>query len=215
LAALAFLGCGGGPGVVQPSPQPAAEPQGEVAATTAARADSARNPYTEADIHFMSAMISHHAQAIVMAGWADTHDASPAVRILAGRIINAQQDEIGLMQRWLRERGLPVPEASPTGMKMKMNGVEHEMLMPGMLTPDQMEQLNKARGADFDWIFVTSMIQHHRGAVDMVKELFGTTGAAQDDAVFKLASDVHVDQITEIDRMVKLLASLPSGARSP
>src|SRR5439155_6056829 len=104
-----------------------------------ARADSVRHPYTDADIHFMTGMISHHAQAITMARWAPTHGASPSVQTLAGRIINAQQDEIHLMQQWLADRRLPVPEPDPRGMKMVMNGMEHTMLMPGMLTAEQMQ----------------------------------------------------------------------------
>ncbi len=174
-------------------------------------ADSARHPYTEADIRFMSGMISHHAQAIVMARWAPTHEASPAIRRLADRIINAQQDEINSMQRWLADRQLPVPEARPTGMKMMMNGVEHDMLMPGMLTEAQMKQLDQARGPEFDRLFLTFMIQHHRGAVSMVKELFDSYGAGQDETVFKFASDVNVDQTTEIARMEKMLVYITLG----
>lgn len=163
----------------------------------------------------MSAMIGHHAQALVMAGWAPTHGASASVRTLAERIVNGQQDEIATMQQWLRDRQQPVPEARPTGMKMMMNGVEHEMRMPGMLTEAQMEQLDQARGAEFDRLFLTSMIQHHRGAVSMVKELFGSYGAGQDETVFKFASDVNVDQSTEIARMQKMLVALIFEERSP
>jgi len=200
---------------VSPSPQPGGREQGEIAAIAKARADSARYPYTAADVHFMSAMIGHHAQAIAIAGWAPTHDASPSVQTLAERIINGQQDEIATMQRWLRVRRQQVPEARPTGMKMTMNGVEHVMLMPGMLTEDQMKQLEKARGKEFDRLFLTLMIQHHRGAVAMVKELFSNYGAGLDDTVFKFASDVNVDQSTEIDRMQKMLAALTLGIELP
>jgi uncharacterized protein (DUF305 family) len=156
----------------------------------------------------MSRMIGHHAQAIVISRWAPTHGAGASVRTLAERIINAQQDEIATMQQWLRDRRQPVPDAQHTGMKMTMNGVEHEMLMPGMLTETQMKQLDAARGPEFDRLFLSLMIQHHRGAVTMVEELFGTYGAAQDETVFKLASDVNVDQITEIERMETMLAAL-------
>jgi uncharacterized protein (DUF305 family) len=192
-------------------PAPARAPGGGPAAVAQARADSARHPYTEADIHFMSGMIGHHAQAIVMARWAPTHEASLAIRRLADRIINAQQDEINSMQRWLADRQLPVPEARPTGMRMMMNGVEHDMLMPGMLTEDQMKQLDQARGPEFDRLFLTYMIQHHRGAVSMVKELFDSYGAGQDETVFKFASDVNVDQSTEIARMEKMLVYVTLG----
>ncbi len=163
----------------------------------------------------MSAMIGHHAQAIVMAEWAPTHGASDAVRRLAERIINAQQDEIGTMQRWLRDRRQPVPEARPTGMKVKHGGVEHEMLMPGMLTDEQMRQLDRARGKEFDQLFLTLMIRHHRGAVAMVKELRATPGAGQDDTVFKMATDINVDQTTEIARMEKMLAAVALGITIP
>jgi uncharacterized protein (DUF305 family) len=185
-------------GAVQPS------------ASAEARADSVRHPYTQADVDFMSRMIGHHAQALVMAGWAPTHGASASVRILAERIINAQQDEIATMQRWLGDRGKAVPEASPPGMKATMQG-HHEMLMPGMLTEAQMRQLDQARGPEFDRLFLTFMIQHHRGAVSMVKDLFGTTGAARDETVFKFANDVSVDQSTEVARMERMLAVLPPG----
>jgi uncharacterized protein (DUF305 family) len=168
---------------------------------------NAQRAYTAADIEFMSGMISHHAQAIVMSRWAPSHGASASMLILTERIINAQQDEIAAMQRWLRDRNQPVPEARATGMRMMMNGVEHDMLMPGMLSEDQMKQLDQARGKEFDRLFLTFMIQHHRGAVTMVDQLFATSGAAQDITVFKMASDITADQTTEIERMQKMLAS--------
>jgi len=217
LLAAALLAVAAGPACASAggqTTQPAAEAQGEAAAIAQARADSARHPWTEADAKFMSHMIGHHAQAIVMANMAPTHDASPAVRILAGRIINAQRDEIATMQRWLRFRRQPVPEAVP-GMKMVMDGVEHVMLMPGMLTEAQMAELDRARGKEFDRLFLTYMIQHHRGATAMVQELFGTYGAGQDETVFKFASDVNVDQVTEIERMQRMLADLVFGGTSP
>lgn len=176
---------------------------GDQAAIAKARADSARYPYTAADIRFMSNMIGHHAQAIVISQWAPTHGASASVKILAERIINGQQDEIVTMQRWLRDRLQPVPEARRTDTMMMINGATHEMLMPGMLTEAQMKQLDAARGAEFDRLFLRFMIQHHNGAVSMVKELFDSYGAGQDETVFKFASDVNVDQSTEIARMKK------------
>ncbi len=212
LASVAVAACASGSaGMTRASPPSGQASQGDPTYTAKARADSARHPYTAADVHFMSAMIGHHAQAIVMAHWAPTHGASSSVRILSERIINAQQDEIATMQQWLGDRRQTVPEARATGMKMMMNGVEHEMLMPGMLTEAQMKQLDEARGAEFDRRFLTFMIQHHRGAVAMVKDLFGSYGAGQDETVFKFASDVNVDQSTEIDRMEKMLAALPSA----
>jgi uncharacterized protein (DUF305 family) len=196
IASLAVAGCSAHRESIRTAPAPAAADRSEQAAIAKARADSVRHPYTDADVQFMSHMIGHHAQAIVMSGWAPTHDANPSVRILAQRIINAQQDEIATMRQWLGDRNKAAP-------------AEHHMLMPGMLTPDQMTQLDQARGGDFDRLFLTFMIQHHRGAVTMVKELFGTYGAGQDETVFKFASDVNVDQTTEIARMEKMLAALP------
>ncbi len=214
--AMAIAGCSSASGgAVQTSVQPAAGARSSSAAIAQARADSARHPYTEADVHFMSGMIGHHAQAIVMANWAPTHGASAAVRRLAERIINAQQDEIGTMQRWLGDRLKPVPEARPTGLRMMMNGVEHDMLMPGLLTESQMKQLDQARGPEFDRLFLIFMIQHHRGAVSMVKDLFDSYGAGQDETVFKFASDVNVDQSTEIARMEKMLIDFTVGVESP
>ncbi len=213
--ATAIAGCSSATGSgAQMSVLPAPAPRSSDAAIAQARADSVRHPYTEADIRFMSGMIGHHAQAIVMAHMAPTHGASPAILRLAERIINAQQDEIGTMQRWLGDRQKPVPEATPGGMKHIMNGVEHLMLMPGMLTEAQLKQLDQARGAEFDRLFLLFMIQHHRGAVSMVKELFDSYGAGQDETVFKFASDVNVDQSTEIARMEKMLVSLTLGVET-
>ena len=191
-------------GAAAPSP---AQAQGEAAAIARAQADSVRNPYTAADVHFMQGMIGHHSQAIVMAGWAPAHGANASVRTLSERIINAQQDEIATMQTWLSDRHQMVPEARASPMKMMVGGKEQEMLMPGMLTAEQMHQLDLAKGADFDRLFLTDMIQHHRGAVSMVKDLFGTYGAGQDEVIFKFASDVNVDQTTEIARMERMLNS--------
>jgi uncharacterized protein (DUF305 family) len=127
------------------------------------------------------------------------------------RIVVGQNDEIVLMQRWLRDRQLPVPEADPRGMPMA--GMDHTMLMPGMLTPDQMAALDRARGTEFDRLFLAGMIQHHQGALTMVDQLLASSGAAQDDFVYKFATDVSADQSTEIERMSRMLASLPSVAR--
>jgi uncharacterized protein (DUF305 family) len=197
------------------APQPMTRAQSDMAAIAKARADSTRLPYTEADIHFMSGMIAHHSQAILMAKWAPTHGANPTLLALTERIINAQQDEITLMQRWLRDRNQPVPSGMPGPMKMPMDGMEHEMLMPGMLTDNQLKELDAARGTEFDRLFLTFMIQHHRGAVSMVKDLFATYGAGQDETVFKFASDVNVDQTTEIARMQKMLMAVVLGTPAP
>jgi uncharacterized protein (DUF305 family) len=195
---------------------PAPPTPAPVATSSAASASSTRpaapvRAPNEADVNFVTGMIAHHAQALVMAGWAPSHGASQAVRVLCERIIKEQHDEIALMQTWLRDRNLPVPDAKPGPMKMKMNGMEHEMLMPGMLTDAQMKELDAARGTEFDRLFLKYMIQHHTGAVTMVQELFDTNGAAQEQSVYKLASDVSADQTSEITRMQKMLASLTPG----
>ncbi len=165
-----------------------------------------RFPYSDADVDFMAGMIPHHAQAVVMAGWAPSHGARKDVAILCERIVVGQRDEIALMQDWLRDRGQTVPDATSTRHKMKMNGVEHEMLMPGMLTDEEMAALDRARGPEFDRLFLIGMIKHHQGAIDMVDVLFKAYGAAQDETVFKFASDVYADQSIEIDRMTEMLA---------
>ena len=174
------------------------------AAVARARADSARYPYTAADIEFFTGMIPHHAQAVLMATMAPSHAAGPAVMRLAERIVNAQVDEIRLMQTWLLDRGQRVPD--PLSSRD-----DHPMhigpLMPGMLTPEQLGTLDAARGRDFDRHFLSFMIQHHQGAVQMVTALFAAEGG-RDLTVFKLASDIHVDQITEIRRMQQMLADL-------
>jgi uncharacterized protein (DUF305 family) len=235
LAALALAACRAAPPPTStPAPQdaspgvssPVTVAQSDSAAIARARADSARLPYTAADVHFMTMMIGHHAQAIRIAGWAATHDAGPAVRTLAGRILNGQRDEIAIMQNWLRDRLQPVPRVNPADTTVSMPpmaghagghgaaaggaaGTGHDMAtMPGMLTAAQLRELDAARGKEFDRLFLTYMIQHHRGAVGMVKQLFDTQGAGQDLTVFKFASDVNVDQTTEIARMEQMLVDL-------
>jgi uncharacterized protein (DUF305 family) len=179
-------------------PAPPAEPK--------ARPDLVRQPYGAADVEFMSGMIPHHAQAVVMAGWAPSHGARPDVRILCERILVGQRDEIAFMRTWLRDRGETVPAADATHHRMKMNGVEHDMLMPGMLSAEEMAQLDRARGAEWDRLFLAGMIRHHEGAIKMVDDLFESYGALQDDDLYKFASDIYADQTTEIERMRKMLA---------
>lgn len=166
-------------------------------------------PWVEADVEFMSGMIPHHAQAVIMAGWAASRGARPDVAVLCERMVVAQQDEIVTMQTWLRDRGLPVPDGKSTRHRMKMHGMEHDMLMPGMMTDEQMAALERARGAEFDRLFLEGMIRHHQGAIDMVDTLLKAPGAAQDELVFKLANEVYADQTTEIDRMRNMLGEEP------
>ena len=166
-------------------------------------------PFSDADIDFMSGMIPHHAQAVEMAGWCDSHGARKDVATLCGRIVVAQRDEIKLMQQWLSDRSLAVPDAASTRHRMKMpNGMEHDMLMPGMLTDEQMSALDKARGSEFDRLFLEGMIGHHQGAIDMVDVLFKSFGAAQDETVFKFANDVQADQAVEINVMKDMLEQI-------
>jgi uncharacterized protein (DUF305 family) len=175
------------------------------AATAQAKAANRQPGYVAADVRFMSGMIHHHAQAVLMAGWAPSHDASPSVQTLCERIVVSQRDEITLMRRWLQARHEPVPDS--TAAHAMMPEMEPATMMPGMLTGQQLAQLDRARGPEFDRLFLTFMIQHHQGAITMVNQLFGQ-GAGEQETVFRFASDVYADQSTEIARMQKMLAAL-------
>jgi uncharacterized protein (DUF305 family) len=170
------------------------------------RPDLVRYPYSQADVEFMQGMIPHHAQAVLIAGWAASHGARSEVRILCERQVVAQRDEIEFMRNWLRDRAQDVPAANATHHRMKMNGVEHDMLMPGMLTAEELAALDKALGPEWDRLFLQAMIKHHQGAIKMVDQLFASYGALQDEDVYSLATDIHADQTIEIERMQKLLA---------
>jgi uncharacterized protein (DUF305 family) len=156
--------------------------------------------FTVADVRFMQNMIGHHAQAISMAGLAPGHGASDNVLKLAQKIDISQRDEIVFMKRWLAERQQVVPTDAQS----------HAMMMPGMLTAEMMAQLGAARGREFDRLFLTFMIGHHEGALQMVNELFKSAGAAQDTEIFRFATDVDVDQRDEIFVMQKMLDTLPN-----
>lgn len=163
--------------------------------------------YTAADVHFMSGMIQHHAQAVLIAGWAPTHGASPALRALCERIVVGQRDEIVLMKRWLEDRHEPVPPADlADSAHMMMPGMDSSMLMPGMLTAAALERLDQARGREFDRLFLQGMIRHHQGAITMVNQLFASRGAGEEEPVFRFAANVFADQTTEIERMQRMLA---------
>ena len=177
---------------------------------SSARAQQKPAPYTPADVHFLAGMIGHHAQAIQMAGWAPSHGANPSVGVLCERIVVAQNDEIAFAQRWLREHGEYVPPADPRGHMMQ--GMDQPMLMPGMLSPSQMAQLDSARGPEFDRLFLMFMIQHHQGAITMVQQLLAAPGAAQNGPVNRFANDVFADQTTEINRMPLMLQDLQRSA---
>jgi uncharacterized protein (DUF305 family) len=139
-------------------------------------------------------MIPHHGQALEMVALVPPRTTSEAVRAMALRMEISQRDEIGLIERWLRSHGAEMPAHG-----------DHTMMAPGMLTPEQMDQLRAARGAEFDRLFLESMIRHHEGAITMVRTLFATSGAGQASEIFQFANDVEVDQRIEIDRMSALL----------
>ncbi|MEM0961004.1 MAG: DUF305 domain-containing protein [Bacteroidota bacterium] len=240
------------------------------------RQQEAMSRYTQADVTFMTMMIGHHAQALVMSGMAERNGAGPEVSRLAARIANAQRDEIATMQRWLRDRDLPAPEVRVDGARLWIRGgldvhsmhseggmhdggdasamhaghdmgdsddmsdghqgdgmgghAGHDMGsasagadgarpgevdgtalhagMDGMLTQAQLDRLDAASGTTFDRLFLDFMIDHHAGAVTMVETLFDADGTGQDEAAFRLASDIQVDQRTEIARMEQMLDAL-------
>jgi uncharacterized protein (DUF305 family) len=215
LVVIASPACGGARTEVDTPRSLAPTSTAELEVLYRARSDSARMRFTDADVRFMTGMISHHAQALEMAGLAPTRGASPSVQILTARTINTQRDEITVMQQWLRDREQPVPEVHRGGVDSTVRVRDDGMIMPGMLTRQQMGELDAARGPDFDRLFLTYMIQHHGGAVTMVHDLFATDGAALDEAVFKIASDIQVDQTTEIARMERMLQALPGTGRRP
>jgi uncharacterized protein (DUF305 family) len=190
------------------------------------RLAEARLNFIQADVDFMTDMIVHHAQALIMSRLAPENDASPVVQTLAARIINAQEGEIATMQKWLRDRGQPVPLVHIEGVELMIHTEDsgddeghaqhahhshghHDMSnhddMPGMLTQEQLEHLASVRGSEFDRVFLEYMIEHHEGAVIMVQELFDADGAANDSETFDLASDIHAEQVTEINRMQWML----------
>jgi uncharacterized protein (DUF305 family) len=173
---------------------------------------------TKDDAEFMQGMIGHHAQALVMAKQAETQGASASVKTLAARIIVGQRSEITLMQDWLRLRGYAVPDSTgkmpedPAHAGPVMPGADTaHKLHPGMLTPEQMGLLSEARGATWDRLFLTFMIQHHQGAITMVQKLFASPAGGQDDDIFKFASGVEADQSTEIERMKEMLEIIRRG----
>lgn len=178
-------------------------------AVALATADSAARAFAPADVEFMQGMIPHHAQAVIMGRWAATHGARADVQRLCLRIVAAQSDEINMMRRWLRERKQDVPDSTATRHVMKMGDMMHEMMMPGMLSDDEMVQLDKARGPDFDRLFLNGMIRHHRGAIAMVETLLKSGNAGHDDSVFRFANDVVSDQSAEITVMLRMLETVP------
>lgn len=177
---------------------------GPAASTPEAGAAAVAPGFTAADVRFMQDMIGHHAQALVMAAMAPTHGAGTQLLLLAEKIDISQRDEIAMMQQWLTDRKQPVPDGGHT----------HAMHMPGMLTPEQLAQLDAARGREFERLFLTFMIRHHEGALQMVDELFASPGAAQDPDIFRFVTDVAVDQLDEIGVMEYMLEILAAHGGS-
>lgn len=183
-------------------------PRASVAQAAATKTATAKD-YTTADVVFMQGMIGHHAQAVVMGKMAVSHGASANVALFCKKVIISQRDEIGLMQTWLTDRGekAPDPEAMASHEMAGMTTDDHAM-MPGMLTPAKLAQLDKARGTAWDRLFLTFMIQHHEGALVMVKTLFDAPGGGQGPEIFGYATGVDADQRGEMERMQKMLMAM-------
>ena len=182
---------------------PLAAVQKPAAPDPPARPELVRAPYNAADVEFMSGMIPHHAQAVVIAGWAASHGARPDVRALCERIVVAQRDEIDMMRNWLRDRG----EDGAGGRRHapshedERHGARHADA--GMLSARGDGGARQGAGPEWDRLFLQGMIRHHEGALKMVDDIFEAYGALQDDDLFKFVSDVYADQTAEIDRMRK------------
>ena len=172
-------------------------------------------PASPKDVEFMQGMIMHHAQAVEMTALIESHTTNKDLGLLGARISHSQSEEIKFMRRWLEARGEPIEMPAKTG-GMNMSGTDmsgmdmskHEMLMPGMLTKAQMDALRNAQGKEFDRLFLTGMMQHHGGALTMVKDLFDTAGAGQDAVLFNFATDVDSGQRAEIRIMQGMLEAV-------
>lgn len=191
-----------GPVIVQPGAP------GQPTRTLPASTRASLPPISPKDIKFMQGMIMHHAQAVEMTAMINERTQNKDIRLLGARISQSQSDEMKFMRRWLATRGealsMPMPEMK-SSHSHGSNMSEHQMLMPGMLSTKQMEALSKSKGSEFDKLFLTGMIQHHNGALTMVKVMFDTAGAGQDAELFNFASDVDSGQRAEIKRMQTLL----------
>jgi uncharacterized protein (DUF305 family) len=169
-------------------------------------------PASPKNVEFMQGMIMHHAQAVEMTALIDSHTENKDLHLLGARISHSQSEEIKFMQRWLEVRGKPTTMPTPKMAAMDMPGMDmskEQMLMPGMLTAKQMEALRNAKGKEFDRLFLTGMIQHHGGALIMVKDLFDTAGAGQDAELFNFTTDIDSGQRAEIRIMQSMLDKNP------
>ena len=196
----------------QPAPvvvQPGAP--GQPTKTLPASTRATLPPTSPADVKFMQGMIMHHAQAVEMTALIESHTENKSIRSLGSRISHSQADEIKFMKRWLATRGEPISAAMHDMSDSDMFGdmSAHSMLMPGMLTPKQMQALSKAKDEEFDRLFLTGMIQHHGGALVMVKDLFDSPGTGQDAELFNFVTDVDSGQRAEIKIMQSMLEKKP------
>ena len=168
-------------------------------------------PASAKDVEFMQGMIVHHAQAVEMTALIDSHTTNKDLRLLGARISHSQSEEIKFMKHWLEAKGEPtsMPMRDMPGMNMPGMDMSSHHMMPGMLTAQQMEELRHAKGDQFDHLFLTGMIQHHNGALIMVKDLFETAGAGQDAVLFNFATDVDSGQRAEIRIMQNMLGQHP------
>ena len=170
-------------------------------------------PLSAKDVEFMQGMIHHHAQAVEMTALINERTTNKNIRSLGARISHSQADEMKYMERWLRLRGepiaLPMPAMDHSQHTPGMDMSKHQHQMPGMLTPEQMDALKKAKGAEFDRLFLKGMIQHHKGALVMVEDLFNTAGAGQDSELFNFATEVDNGQRAEIRVMETMLGERP------
>ena len=210
--AATLSACGSAPPQqAAPILQPGAPGQPSKAVTAAHAADESHVGYTDADVTFMQGMIHHHAQALDMVDLLNRNTGSDQMHQLGKRISLSQTDEIKMMQTWLRARGKDVPDPRAHEM-MDMPGMSMDkVMMPGMLSPDEMKHLADLNGPAFDKTFLEGMIKHHRGALTMVKDLLATPGAAQDADIFNFAANVEADQSAEIERMTDMLNAMENG----
>lgn len=182
-------------------------PPAAPAQRAAAEPAAAPARHTPGDVAFVQGMIHHHAQALVMTALVPARAGDRALDLLAERITISQRDEIRLMQRWLARHDAEVPHP-PVTLEATREHAHHGTMMPGMLTPEQLDRLAAAQGAVFDRLFLEFMIAHHEGALVMVRDLFATPGAGQDSWIFQFAADVDADQRAEIRRMRSLLENM-------
>lgn len=190
---------------------------GQPTRTLSSETNAVLPPRSMKDVEFMQGMIMHHAQAVEMTALIEARTENKELRLLGSRISHTQADEIAFMKRWLTSRGQKTTMSMKMDMKMDkdmdMSGdhKHHQLLMPGMLTPEQMEALAKAKGAEFDRLFLSGMIQHHDGALVMVDELFKNGDAGQDAELFSFATDIDSSQRAEIRIMQAMLSAGPKN----